>query len=360
MKKRIVVLYNKILHYRTPIFNILAEKYDLTLVYAEPAKERDLAQCNFKTILIPVKKFCKLYFQNNRKIRAVCKDADIVVAYGQETFVNYTRLAFIRNSFGLVYWTIGAPASYNRHFGEASPFYYKVSDMIGKRADALVLYSDKAKDMYISRGFDINTLFVANNTVKVERINLEYESKQFLLFIGTFYLEKGLENLLEAYKTANAINPNIPVLKMVGGGDQLPVVRDWINSQGLSNKIELTGPIYDSIQKKELFKSAIACISPKQAGLSVLESMGYGVPFITEINAITGGEAFNIQSGVNGILMDDLSELKDIILDISNHRDKYLKMGEEAYKYYWKYRTPEIMAKGVEDAIEYVLAKRNL
>lgn len=359
MKNKVIILYNKLFHYRIPIFNLLAQKYDLTVVYSYPAKEEDIAQCQFKTIYVPIKKVGSLFF-HKQSIKGLCKEADAVIAYGQITYVDYMKLAFSRRNYKLLFWSIGAPASYGRHYGEASSIHYAIEDFFSKRADALIFYSEKAKEMHIGRGFDKDMLFVANNTVEVEKVDLTPNLKQNLLFIGTLYLEKGLQDLLEAYKAANEISPNVPVLKMIGGGQQLSIVKDWIKKHGLSNKIELLGPIYDPQKKAELFKHALACISPKQAGLSVLESMGYGVPFVTEKNAITGGEAFNIQSGVNGIMMENLSELKDVILDISNNREKYLLMGEKAYEHYWNYRTPENMSRGVEDAIEYVLAKRNL
>lgn len=358
--KKVVILYNKLFHYRISVFNILAEKYDLTFVHSEPAKGEEVAQCNFKTIYLPHKKVGKLLFQDNKIIKKIIKDADVVIACGQITYVNYTRLAFVKRDYGLIFWSIGAPASYNRHYGEASSLYIKIADVIRNRADALIFYAEKAKEMHISRGYDPNTLFVANNTVKVEKITVDPTLKQNLLFIGTFYLEKGLQELLEAYKAANRENPNVPVLKMIGGGKQLPFVKQWIEENGLSDKIELAGAIYNSREKATVFQQTIACISPKQAGLSVLESMGYAVPFITEKHAITGGESFNIHNGEDGVMMENLSELKDVLLDITNNKEKYLEMGNKAYEYYWKYRTPEIMAKGIADAIEYVFALKHM
>lgn len=354
MKKKVIILYNKLFHYRIPIFNLLAQKYDLTFVYSYPAKEEDLVQCQFKTIYVPIKKVGSLYF-HKKSIKALCKDVDVVIAYGQVSYVDYMKLAFGRRDFKLLLWSIGAPASYGRRYGEGSSAYYAIGDFIRKRADALVFYSDKAKEMHINRGFDPKRLFVANNTVKVEKIELNPDLKQNLLFIGTLYLEKGLQLLLDAYKEANDIDNSIPKLFIVGGGEQFSLVKDWVLSNHLEEKIELLGPVYDRNEKAKIFQKSLACISPDQAGLSVLESLGYGVPFITSKDAITGGESFNIQNHYNGILMENVSELKDIILDISKDRDKYIKMGENAYSYYWTNRTPEIMAKGIEDAIEYSL-----
>ena len=115
--------------------------------------------------------------------------------------------------------------------------------------------------------------------------------------------------------------------------------------------------IYDNKEKAKYFARSYACISPLQAGLSVLESMGYGVPFITIKDAITGGEVFNIHNGVDGITMDSIEELKDVIADVFNNKQKFLDYGLNAKAFYNQYRKPEDMADGLWNAIQYVLQK---
>ena len=116
----------------------------------------------------------------------------------------------------------------------------------------------------------------------------------------------------------------------------------------------MLGKIFDEQHLCSYFSRSLACISPGQAGLSVLKSMGYGVPFITKKDAITGGEIFNIKNGENGIIYQKDDELTDIILEIGEHRQKFLNMGKNAKEYYDKFRTPEHMAQGISGAIEYV------
>jgi glycosyltransferase involved in cell wall biosynthesis len=82
--------------------------------------------------------------------------------------------------------------------------------------------------------------------------------------------------------------------------------------------------------------------------------MGYGVPFVTMYDSITGGERLNIQHGINGVLLKDLSEMKEIILDITENPQKFVQMGSAARKYYLENRKPEDMANGILSAIEYV------
>jgi len=103
------------------------------------------------------------------------------------------------------------------------------------------------------------------------------------------------------------------------------------------------------------FRESYACISPGQAGLSVLTSMGYGTPYITKKDAITGGEIFNIKNNKNGVLYSNSNDLADILKDIEQDSIKYIKMGENAREYYKLYRQPKQMIQAFIDACNYVL-----
>ncbi|MEO6549763.1 MAG: glycosyltransferase family 4 protein, partial [Ferruginibacter sp.] len=284
----------------------------------------------------------------------LCQNFDVVIAYGDIAWLNFSTLTFHKHRvFKIIFWSIGVSASYNKKYDAISKW-DSVRDFFYRRADALLFYSDYPKQKYRNRGFNSEKLFVAPNTVEVYNDNGAAEKKS-ILFIGTLYMEKGILTLLENYKIAYTSNADIFPLNIVGGGKEFEKVKDWIEKNALSHKILLRGPIYDIKTKSSYFKSAFACISPVQAGLSVLESMGYGVPFITMHDAITGGERLNIKNGINGILMEEINQLKDIILDISKNQAKYLQMGKNALAYYRNSHKPEDMANGIYESIEFVL-----
>ncbi|HEY5368249.1 MAG TPA: hypothetical protein VIJ75_04590 [Hanamia sp.] len=83
--------------------------------------------------------------------------------------------------------------------------------------------------------------------------------------------------------------------------------------------------------------------------------MGYGVPYVTHANAITGGERLNIINHENGLLYDTKEELVEIIIDAYKNPGSYISMGIKAQSYYMSNATAEHMARGVLDAIEFVL-----
>ena len=88
--------------------------------------------------------------------------------------------------------------------------------------------------------------------------------------------------------------------------------------------------------------------------MTVLESMGYGVPFVSSKNAITGGELLNVHNGIDGVVMESENDLIEVVRDIANNPDKYIAMGKLAKEFYDSNRTPKHMAQGFWDAIQYV------
>lgn len=359
-KIKVIKLESTIKHYNVPVYNIINQKYDFTVLYFEKSSDSAIEDCEFKTIYVPSKQISKFtYIKGN--IAKICKDYDVVIALDSINIINYFTLGFKPHNFKLLYWGIGVPASYTRHYGEAGKMYYMVSDCMEKRADALILYAQEAIDLHLKRGFKGPKMFVAPNTTSVLKREVKPEAKDSIMFIGSLYLEKGLQILLDAYKAAYEKDQSIVKLNLVGGGKPLPMIKQWVKDNNLEEGIQVLGPIYDNEAKADLFQKTLACISPLQGGLSVLESMGYGVPYITDANAITGGEAFNIKDGQTGLRVEGMNaeKLKEIILDISSNKQKYIAMGQNAYEHYWSCRKPEDMAQGVIDAIEYTLNRKD-
>jgi len=217
MKKKVLILYSNLFHYRISIFNILAERYDLAVAFSlgEDATE-DL---NFQTIKLPILKFKRVVVHKDN-IFKLCQNFDVVIAYGDIAWLKYSTLPWHRKRrFKIIFWSIGVSASYKKRFNEIKKW-DKVRDFFYKKADALVFYSDYPIPGYLERGFQKEKLFVAPNTVQVEESGEAQIQKDSILFIGTLYLQKGLLSLLENYKSALAIDKTIPVLNIIGGGDE--------------------------------------------------------------------------------------------------------------------------------------------
>lgn len=349
--KKVLIIYNRIWPYRIPIFNILAKKYDLTVTYSYDTEFNQ--DVDFKVVHLPGRHYFGRFFVHQDSLHQLSKEFDVVIGYSDIGWLSLMALLFKKNRpYKLTFWGIGVRASYDNKYGSKTKWDY-VRYYFMKKADAVIFYSKQPIEIYLKEGFQREKLHVANNTVLVNEIN-KSKTRENILFIGTLYKQKRIYELLESYKEAKLVNKNVPNLDIIGGGDEFNNIKTWIIENNFSTNVFLRGKIFEEDILCDYFSSAIACISPGQSGLSVLKSMGYGVPYISKVDAITGGEIFNIENGKSGILYDHESDLTNIIIDIAENKEKYITMGINAKNHYENERKPSDMAKGLADAIEYV------
>lgn len=348
---KVLILYNKLFHYRIPVWNLLAKRCDLTVAYSEgdDRATKDV-HCDFKIMHLPYKIYGGRFVIQTDNIRKLTDNYDVIVAYGDISWLKYCTLRWFNKKKKVVFHTLGVSADYNKGYDQKKGW-DRIRSFFYKRASALAFYTDYPIKKYEKFGIPKERMFVAPNTVYVEPIEREIK-KDSILMIGTLYKEKGLQILLDAYLKLKDLD-SLPPLYIVGSGPDYEVIKEWIKKNEMEDIIHLEGPVYEVSKKSKYFAKALACISPKQAGLTVLESMGYGVPFITSRNAITGGEVFNVHNDIDGIIYDNDDDLLKIIKNIAECPDKFIEMGRKAKQYYDNNRTIEHMADGLWNAIQY-------
>lgn len=351
-KPKVIVLYNKLFHYRIPVWNLLAEKCDLTVAYSDGDGKIPIGiACDFKTMYLPVRRYFHRIVIQKARIRKLVKNYDVVIAYGDIAWLKYSTLPWFSKT-KVVFHSLGVSASYDKGYDSHHEWDW-IRKFFYSRANALAFYTHFPIDKYMRMGIPCEKMFEAPNTVEVHPVNITLE-KDSILFIGTLYRQKGLQSVLDSYLALHYID-NLPIFRIIGKGPDYEPIRQWIEENRMGDKIEMIGAVYDIDEKAKYFAKAYACISPKQAGLSVLESMGYGVPFVSAKDAITGGELLNIHNGVDGVIVDDDSQLTKVIQDIAMNKEKYLEMGRKAQEFYNESRTPQHMADGLWNAVKYAM-----
>lgn len=353
-RPRVLILYNKLFHYRIPVWEILNQWCDLTVCYSL-GEVKDYSHLPFRVEHLPLcySRGERFNIQKENLIRK-SRQYDVVIIYGDISWLKYSLLPLFTRT-PVIVWSLGVSATYNKAF-DANTKWDRVRKFFFNLCDAMVFYTDYPIRKYAAMGVREEKMFEAPNTVEVHPVEQPVQ-RDSILFIGTLYRAKGLQTLLDSYLQLRH-QPGLPPLNIIGKGPDYDAVKQWITDNGMDEHIHLCGAIYDIDEKARYFARALACISPTQAGLSVLESMGYGVPFVTTRGAITGGEIFNIHHNLDGILMDDESQLTDVIRDISTNPHRYITMGYQARRFYDDCRRPEHMAGGLWKAIQYVLQKK--
>lgn len=350
--EKLLLLTNDIPEYRIPVYNELSKTYKLTVAhYGKLLLSNDVA---FEQIILNKKQIGSfVFFKEN--IYKIAKKFDAVLANGDLHIIPFLLLGFrLRRKFSLTFWGGDVSFSYDKHYDEDRRL-DKIRFFLMNKADSLVFYCSYPINRYvIDGGVDRNKLFVAHNTVYISNKVEISARKKYFLFVGTLYKAKKIYDLLEAYLIAYNKNVNLQPLLIVGSGDELDNIRIWIKENKLDEKIFLKGAVYDPESLQSIFMEAICCISPGQAGLSVLTSMAYGVPYITSKNAITGGEIFNITNNVNGILYDGLIETLSIIIsELSTNDEEVQRLSRNAQDHYYDNATLNHMVMGLRKSIDY-------
>lgn len=345
-KKKVLIIQEIIPHYNVEVFNELNKDFDITVVYSKDVG----LKYDFKTMFLELegkglKKFKK-------DIVEIANNYDVVIEMLQLANYHLYQLLFAKKKFKLVLWGIGVAAGYGIRY-DSSKLRSSIYKAMIKKADAVIFYSDYPKEKYTKEGISQEKMFVANNTVKINKIDLDSNRKD-LLFIGTLYKEKRIDLLIEEYRKAYEMNNELPILRIIGDGPEKQNIESLINKYNLKDKIVMLGKITDENVLQDYYSKTLLCISPDQAGLSVQKSMGYGTVFVTSKNAITGGEIFDIKNNETGILFNDFGDLSGIILDSINNKDKYIQIGNNAYDFYWNNRTIDRKVEGFKKTIEYV------
>lgn len=343
-KKRVLIGYSFILHYRIGLFNKLAEIYDLTVVHS--GKKIDVYNVKFKEIVVPVSQYGRLYFQPGLLSEIKRGDYDVIIIFLDVAWLTSLLSFFYKGKSKYIIW--GPWKTQNKLANHVRKLFADISD-------STILYSHRYLRDFVSMGTKPEKLYVAHNSIEVNckvpaYINL---TKDRLLFVGSLVKRKKNDSLIIAFSNIVKKIPSNINLVFLGNGPNLTELKDLAGKLNISERVIFKGEVLDEKMLEKEYLHAIASISVGQAGLSVLQSMGYGTPFITNRNAISGGEKYNIEHGVNGLICgDSVESIETNLLLVCNDIEYAKKLGKKAFEHYQTFCTIGNMAQGFVDAIE--------
>ena len=118
-KTKVLLIQGVIPHYRVEIFNRLAQKVDLTVMYSEGDVP---ASADFNTIKIPCKKI--RYRIHLKNVYSIAQKYDAVICMYDMSYVYARLLYLLPHKYKLIYWGIGVSAGYTVRFDSIDIFYY--------------------------------------------------------------------------------------------------------------------------------------------------------------------------------------------------------------------------------------------
>jgi glycosyltransferase involved in cell wall biosynthesis len=157
--------------------------------------------------------------------------------------------------------------------------------------------------------YDNKKHFHYNNTVKVSHKNVEnYSNKMRFINVGGCQKRKRQDIVIRAIAEVAKEYPRIEYI-IIGNTENEKPLLDLSKELGVENNIRIIERIDNDLCISGYYDTCLASICFGQAGLTVQQSLGNGVPVIIGRQAINGGEKDAILHGKNGFLVADTNEL---------------------------------------------------
>jgi len=206
-----------------------------------------------------------------------------------------------------------------------------------KFVDKLVVVSEELRNIAYSAGADLEKIVIIPNfidtaKVKVGNGNLilkryNLEKGKYLVYIGRLTPEKGLLQLIKSLEQV-LIENNELKLVIAGYGVERSKLENYVKARSIDRKVVFTGVIMGE-EKWDLYACSLAFIIPSTTeafGIAAIEAMASGTVVIAR-NKPPFCEY--IKNGVTGVLVNDLADIKSVIKELANNREKRLRIAKE-------------------------------
>jgi glycosyltransferase involved in cell wall biosynthesis len=343
-KKKILICYTELLHYRIDIFNALAELYDLTVAHSGKKMARN--DSGFREVILPVRTIGRFRYQPGlwRLVRSGCFYS--VIFFSDLAWLSIIlSFVFCPANSRKITWGLWKTENWLANLARY---------LVARSADANIFYSKGAGEYFSRLGLSREDIFIARNTFHVEvPVRDEAERRDYILFVGSFDARKKNHVTVLAFSNM-ARRIKWPVrLVFVGDGSDKGRIMQIAREQWCADRIEFYPGTTDKAVLRTYYSRAICSVSFGQAGLSVLQSFGHGVSFITQRDAVSGGEIENIIDGHNGVLCEDSQvSLENAMTALCADQSKANELGRNALIFYRQNASISAMVSGFVGAIE--------
>lgn len=240
------------------------------------------------------------------------------------------------------------------------------------RADAVIVYSQKTKEMFLRYMHNQDKIFIVQNTLDTKRLTeirdaldsegkaavkgkLGWKEKYNIIFTGRILKEKEPDRLINVFKLLCRRLDSI-ALHFVGDGPFL----DELKRQAEGMKVVFWGRITDDYTAGRLLYASDMMVIPGYLGLSVVHTLCFDTPIMSQRKGEQGPfhspEVEYVIDGKTGFLVEygDDEAMASRILDYFNDEPQQEFMKAEMRRMVESKCTIEQMIGGFKSAVHYV------
>lgn len=139
--------------------------------------------------------------------------------------------------------------------------------------------------------------------------------RNLILYVGRLEPAKKVDDLVRAFAEAG-LTGSPTRLCIVGTGSMADDLAKLADALGCAGSVDFTGQVTDPQALRDLYDQTVASVSPGYAGLSLTQSLGFGVPMLVSRDEPHAPEIELARFG-HVVFYEDRAELVDRLRDIS-------------------------------------------
>lgn len=364
-KRRIALVSNLSPHYRRPLYEVLAQRFDLDCFFFAASEP-------YFNSLLPAfvaGEFTRIELRRvnllgepllpglARRLTGARYDAVIMGLTGR-LMVPYVYAVARARHMSFVLWT----GLWHHPGGIFHRSTRGATEALYRRSDAIIVYGDHVRRALMAvRGMDDAKIFTAAQSVDGAKfaVRSNVAASRELLFVGRFEAQKGVEDLLGAFAL---VTDSSARLSLVGNGSLESALRLRAASDP---RVEVVGhvPHHDLpdryAQARGLVLPSVTTTDIREAwGLVVNEAMHAGLPVIAT-DAVGAAAHGLVENGVTGLVVPerDPKALGAAMAQLLADDARASGLGRQARERVSLY-TVEAMADAFEAAVEFAIRRR--
>lgn len=147
-----------------------------------------------------------------------------------------------------------------------------------------------------------------------------------VVYVGRLTPSKRVDLLLDAFMKAEPELPEDVRLVIVGDGPLRETLEVRARASSRPARIVFAGHVSSVDDVRAIYANAVVSVSPGPVGLSLIQSLGFGVPMILARDADHGPESEAAVDGVNVVMFSPTAPnaLTGALVDVFGRRDQWL------------------------------------
>lgn len=229
--------------------------------------------------------------------------------------------------------------------------------LLRRLADVLLVYT-YSQQCQLQECRNGTPLVVAAPNALLRKSDMEVvggaDSRMAFVYVGRLVDDKKPELLLQAFAKARHEMPATVRLTIGGSG---PLFADLLKLSvdlDVREQVDFLGEVSDHETLRRLYANALASVSPGYVGLSITQSLGYGVPMIVSRTEPHSPEIELAREGWNCRYFetDDVESLASAMIEMWTYREEWIGRASDISAQCRSQYSIEAMADGFMTAID--------